>query len=235
MNLRRPAGGFWRVAHRGAAALGPENSLAALEGAFAVGVDMVELDVVESGGELWLAHSVAQLAGDSPTLEQGVAFFARAAPEGVHLDLDLKAPGAEATVLGALGRHGLFERTILTSFHSRALRDARALEPGIVTGLSYPNDRYGLHTRRPLAPFVAPGLATLRRALPARIGGMVRRAQAEAAMLHHALITPGLVERCHRNDVAVFAWTVETDADLRRVTSAGVDGVIVDDPSLFGG
>jgi glycerophosphoryl diester phosphodiesterase len=235
VNLRRPAGGLWRVAHRGGAALGPENSLAALEAALGAGVDMVELDVVESGGQLWLAHSVAQLIDDSPTLEQGVELFARVTPEGVYLDLDLKAPGAEATILDALARHDLLERTILTSFHSRPLRDARALEPGITTGLSYPNDRYGLHTRRPFAPFVAPGLAALRRALPTRIGGMLRRAQAQAAMLHHALITPALVERCHENSAAVFAWTVEAEADLRRVASAGVDGVIVDDPSLFGG
>jgi glycerophosphoryl diester phosphodiesterase len=32
----------------------------------------------------------------------------------------------------------------------------------------------------------------------------------------------------------VLAWTVEDDTALRRVLAAGVDGVIANDPRLFG-
>jgi glycerophosphoryl diester phosphodiesterase len=44
-DLRRREHGIVRVGHRGAAALAPENSLAAIEAAAAVGVAAVELGV----------------------------------------------------------------------------------------------------------------------------------------------------------------------------------------------
>ena len=55
MSLPKPPGGFWKVAHRGASALAPENSLAALEAALAAQVDIVELDVLAVEGALRLA------------------------------------------------------------------------------------------------------------------------------------------------------------------------------------
>jgi glycerophosphoryl diester phosphodiesterase len=234
VNLLRPRGGFWKVAHRGGAALGPENTLAAVRAALARGVDMVELDVVEAEGELRLAHSAAQ-AGGAPSLEEALGLFRADVPSHVALDLDLKSPDSAEEVLAALGRHRLLERTLLTSFYAHALRAAHALEPALPTGLSYPNDRYGLSERRPFAAFVGPGLGALRRALPLRIDWMLGRARANAAMLHHALVTAPLVERCHRRGAAVFVWTVESEEDLQRVVSARVDGVIVDDPGLFDG
>ncbi|MEO8291214.1 MAG: glycerophosphodiester phosphodiesterase, partial [Gaiellaceae bacterium] len=106
---------------------------------------------------------------------------------------------------------------------------------GLATGLAYPNDHYGLSEHRALAPFVRPGLEALRIALPLRINRMLARAGADAAMLHHALISARLVERCHRRGAAVFAWTVEAEEDLERVLGAGVDGVIANDPGLFDG
>jgi glycerophosphoryl diester phosphodiesterase len=62
---------------------------------------------------------------------------------------------------------------------------------------------------------------------------MLAAAGAEAAMLHHALVTPRLVARCRAAGAAVFAWTVETRDDLARMLAAGADGVIANDPSLF--
>ena len=55
--LRRGERGIVRIGHRGAAALAPENSLAAIEAAAGVGVDAVELDVLRrADGILVLGH-----------------------------------------------------------------------------------------------------------------------------------------------------------------------------------
>ena len=55
--LRRGERGIIRVGHRGAAALAPENSLAAIEAAAGVGVDAVEVDVLRrADGTLVLGH-----------------------------------------------------------------------------------------------------------------------------------------------------------------------------------
>jgi glycerophosphoryl diester phosphodiesterase len=233
VNLPRPAGGYWKVAHRGASALAPENSLEALEAALAAEVDIVELDVLAVDGALCLAHSAAQLRQESPMLDDALAVFASMAPAHVWLDLDVKTPGHEPALMQAVAAHGLSRRTLLTSFHREVLRRAKRIEPGLATGLAYPNDRYGLSGRRPFGLFVGPGLRVLGAALPARIQKMLALAGAEAAMLHHALVTPKLVARCHEAGAAVFAWTLETPDDLRRVLSAGVDGAIANDPSLF--
>jgi len=42
------------------------------------------------------------------------------------------------------------------------------------------------------------------------------------------------VERAHRLGAAVLAWTVDDEPTLRRVVTAGVDGVITNDPRIFG-
>ena len=233
MSLPKPPRRYWRVAHRGASAIAPENSAAALEVALTSPVDMVELDVVADGERLRVAHSAAELSAESLDLSEALDAFARLARPEVWLDLDVKSAGFEADLLAALRDHGLLERTLVTSFHGEVLRAARQLEAGIAVGISYPNDRLRLSEKRALEPFVDPGLALLRIPLPLRVGRMISRVSADAAMLHHALVTPRVVERCHAAGAAVFAWTVETDEDLRRVLAAGADGAIADDPSLF--
>jgi glycerophosphoryl diester phosphodiesterase len=233
VSLPRPAGGYLKVAHRGASALAPENSLAALEAALAAEVDIVELDVVEAEGRLRLAHSAAQLRRGSPALEEALELFAETARPTVWLDLDVKTPGHEQAIAQAVRAHGLLERTLVTSFQAKVLRTIKDLEPLLATGLAYPNDSYGLSQRRALESFVGPGLRVLGAALPWRIGRMLASAQAEAAMLHYVLVTPRVVARCRDAGVAVFAWTVESEDDLRRVVTAGADGVIANDPSLF--
>jgi glycerophosphoryl diester phosphodiesterase len=58
IELRRPAGQFARVGHRGASALAPENTLPALELAVELGCDMLEFDVLDLvDGTVVLAHS----------------------------------------------------------------------------------------------------------------------------------------------------------------------------------
>jgi glycerophosphoryl diester phosphodiesterase len=233
VTLPKPEGAYLKVAHRGASALAPENSLAAIEAALAANVDMVELDVLAAEGGLRLAHSEAQLDEESPRLEEALDLFATSAPAGVWLDLDVKTPGHEPALVQAVAARDLLARTFVTSFHAEVLRAARRLEPEIATGLAYPNDRYGLSERRPFGLFVSPGLRVASAALPARIGRMLASARADAAMLHHALVTPRLVARCRAAGAAVFAWTVETREDRERVLAAGADGVIANDPSLF--
>ncbi len=58
LELRREPGRPLRIGHRGAPALAPENTIASLERAVAHGVDVVEIDVLDThDGELVLAHA----------------------------------------------------------------------------------------------------------------------------------------------------------------------------------
>jgi glycerophosphoryl diester phosphodiesterase len=232
MNLRRE-GRVLRIGHRGAPALAPENTIPALAAALDHGVDLVEVDLIERGGSLWIAHSLEQITPETPGLDEALVFFSENAPNEVGLILDLKSGGIEAEVVEALRRHGLLERAVAASFHAGALRNLKELEPGLTTGFSYPLDRARIAKTPLFQPFIRAALAVLRPTLPPRIGRLLARAQADATILNHALVSSRLVERCHARGVAVLAWTVEDEESLRRVVAAGVDGVIVNDPRLF--
>jgi glycerophosphoryl diester phosphodiesterase len=230
VNLRQE-GRVLRIGHRGAAALAPENTLASIEAAIECALDLVEIDVVAHANALRLAHSPAEVRDDSPALDEALALVARA-DAGVMLDL--KSRGIERSAVETLREHQLLDRAVVASFHPASLRAVTEVEPALTTGFSYPFDRAGISERAAFAPLIRVGLSGLRRALPARIAGMLARAQADALVVHHALVSRTLVERCHSRDAAVLAWTIEDDAALARVLAAGVDGVIANDPRLLG-
>ena len=115
------------------------------------------------------ARPAAEAAG-LPALDD-VLDLLRSAGSGVQLDL--KSQRAERPVAEALRRHGLVERTIVSSFRPTTLRALHAVEPGLRLGRTYPQDRTGL-TKRPI--FQPPARAivrVLRRALPRRIAGLL--------------------------------------------------------------
>jgi glycerophosphoryl diester phosphodiesterase len=230
VNLR-PEGGPLRVGHRGAPALAPENTIASLVAAIERGVDLVEMDVVSDRDELRLAHGPERLTEESPLLAEALELVAARAVGAI---VDLKSRGAEARVVGLLQAHGLTDRAVVASFHPASLRAVKELEPALTTGISYPFDRVGIAERPGFQPLIRAGLAGLRQTIPARVGGLLSRARADAALLHHSLISSRLVGRCHARGAAVLAWTVEDEETLARVLAAGVDGVIANDPGLFG-
>ena len=228
MNLRQ--GRVLRIGHRGAAALAPDNTLASIQAAIDHGVDLVEIDVVRYRDALRLAHSEAELGDESPALAEALPLVSGS---GTGLLLDLKTPGAEAPTVDLLRSSGLLERTVVASFHPASLRVLKELEPSLTTGFSYPYDRAGLSRTPVFQPLIRGGLAGMRRVLPARIGGMLARAGADAALLHWGLVSSRLVQRCHALGAAVLAWTIEDEVALRRALRAGVDGVIANDPRLL--
>ena len=177
IDLARRDGRMLRIGHRGAAALAPENTIESLRLAIELGCDLVEFDVHEVEGALVLAHD--QPAGpvpELPTLDEALAFLA-GTEAGAHLDL--KASGAEEAVADALRRHGLVERTVVSSFRPETLRALAAVEPGVRLGLTYPEDRRGLVQRRGVAPLIRPALGGHEGRSPAQDRAPARRSGRE--------------------------------------------------------
>ncbi|CAN5216879.1 glycerophosphodiester phosphodiesterase [soil metagenome] len=233
MRLRAEDGRFLRIAHRGAAALAAENSLAAIEAGLAADVDIVEFDVLEVGGRLVVAHAPELAVPDGPTLDDALELASASRPH-VGLDVDLKWHGFEERVVETIRRHGLVERTLISSCFAPSLRAVRKLEPCLATAFAYPFDRYRASERRVVPEaLVRASLAGMKWALPARVQRMLVRAEADVATLHWLVISPRLVERCHAMGAAVWAWTVNDANVIESVAAAGVDGIISDDPRLF--
>src|SRR5689334_21465011 len=107
-----------RVGHKGADLIAPGNTLASFDAALAAGVDMIEFDVLreEHGNQLFLAHDYKDITRRAAlTLEEGLAHLAGPEFAGIELDVDLKLPGYEASVVDALRDHGLVERSLISS------------------------------------------------------------------------------------------------------------------------
>jgi glycerophosphoryl diester phosphodiesterase len=227
MKLRRE-GRPLRVGHRGAAALAPENTLEAFEAALAHGVDAIEFDVVRGEDRLEVAHEPG--ARGAPALDEALEFLRT---HDVAAHVDLKAVGREDELVAAIRRHDLVDRCVVSSFRAPSLRAIAALEPSLARAFTYPEDRLGISRRRPLAFLVRGGLFAMRRVLPRRIATMVERAEASAATLHHALVTPAAVAACHARGLAVWAWTVNDPTVAARLETWGADAIISDDPRIF--
>jgi glycerophosphoryl diester phosphodiesterase len=230
IRLLRGDGPPLRIGHRGAAGLGPENTLASIDAAVKVGADAVEIDVLpRRDGALVLAHAV-EAAETAATLDEALELLA---PMRVGVQVDVKYAGYEAAVVEALRRHRLLERSFVSSSSLPSLLAFAAAEPTLPRSLTYPEDRHGLTNVAALQPFVSGGLAVLRTALPYRLPAWLGRSRAAAATLHHSVVSERTVERCHALGIAVLAWTVNEPELVKSLVVAGIDGIISDDPRIL--
>jgi glycerophosphoryl diester phosphodiesterase len=255
IELRRREGAVLRIGHRGAAALAPENTLRSFRAALAVGVDLIEFDVLDLvRGPLVLAHSdhldevshgaasgrvrrlslaaLRDVAPELPTLDEALAFFADEAPHvGLHVDLKLRVRLDE--LAASVRRFGLESRTVVSGVHVPSLRAVARAAPRVKVGITYPEDRLSISRKPYLWPVVSLGLTSMRASVPFRVPRLARRAGASAVMLQHRLVTESSVGRAHAAGLPVLAWTVDEPDELARVVACGVDGVITNDPRIF--
>jgi glycerophosphoryl diester phosphodiesterase len=232
VNLRRTDGRPLVIGHRGAAAVAAENTLASLEAAVAAGVDLVEFDISpprEGRGDLRLGHSPDELAADALSLDAALGYL-KGHQVGLHLDV--KLPGYEEAVLAAIRRHDLDDSVLVSTAFAVTGRRFAALAPGLPLAIGYPRDRLGVSGVPWPQPLTRAGAFAVRTAMPARIPLLLRWARANTLSLHHALCSRAAVVVAHRLGVPVLAWTVNDAASVRRVTAAGVDGIVSDDPEM---
>jgi glycerophosphoryl diester phosphodiesterase len=119
------------IAHRGASAERPENTLAAFERAIEIGVEWIELDVhADPSGRLVVTHDRPRAGRAYPTLEEALELIRGRAGAMV----ELKTPGRYR-------QHDVVARTVrllgaddvLISFQRDALEEARAQRPHLRT------------------------------------------------------------------------------------------------------
>ncbi len=215
------------IAHRGFAAVAPENTVAAVRAA-ADRADAVEFDVRRCGsGELVVIHDdtidrVTEGTGrvvDCPLEElqrytvldadetiPTLAEVLEALPPDVNVNLELKDEDIAADVLETLADADVPNRVVLTSFLISELRRVRDLEPSQPTGLLVSRDQ-----RRPITTAVELGCAV--------VGAHSRR----------CLLTR-LVPRAKAVDLEVHAWSVPGPTVARILGWRGVDYVSSDRP-----
>ena len=101
-------------------------------------------------------------------------------------------------MLDALRRHGLVERTLVSTQYMRSLVVLRELEPALRLGWSVPRVKKD-YTASPLLRLPAyAGLFHVRRRLPRVAAGHLRAGRCDALMTHWRLVSPQLVEAVRR-------------------------------------
>jgi glycerophosphoryl diester phosphodiesterase len=228
-----------RVGHKGAALLAPGNTLASFRAARDAGVDMIEFDVLserrDGSGELLLAHDYDALREGTPlTLEQGLEHLAGEEFAGIQLDVDVKIPGYGRRVVQALREAGLVERSLVSGMYVEELDAMRALEPALRVGWSVPRLRRDYTTDLLTAIPALVILSGYRALLPRRVRAALLAGRFDAIMAHWRLVTPVLVRAVADGGGELYVWTVDDAAQIARLSAMGVDGIITNDPRLFG-
>ncbi|WP_309491849.1 glycerophosphodiester phosphodiesterase family protein [Candidatus Hecatella orcuttiae] len=215
------------IAHRGASAYEPENTLAAVEAAIALKADMVEVDLrLSKDGFPVVVHDrtvdrttdgsgpVGNLTLDQlkkldagggariPTLEEVVS----AVKDKAGLVVELKEKGLEKKVLESL--KPLRSRVMVTSFFHTALKKVKELDPQVETGIIIKSE-------------------------PLQISQLILQAKANAVFPDYRYVTATMVKEAHRNGFAIIPWTVDEIGEAQRLVRMGVDGIVTNRPNLF--
>jgi glycerophosphoryl diester phosphodiesterase len=243
-----------RVGHKGADLIAPGNTDRSFDAALTAGVDMIEFDVLPEPPPDWrtisvraaerrvwpheplvLAHDWKDASSRAPqTLEEGLEHLAAERFADVELDVDLKLPGYERRVLEALRRHGLLERALVSSQYRSSLTVIRREAPDVRLGWSVPKLRHDPFRRRALLPATLTLLQAMRATLPRLAGRAIRAGACDALMAHWRLVTPALLRSVHGAGGELYVWTVDELGQIQALERLGVDGVITNDPRLFG-
>jgi glycerophosphoryl diester phosphodiesterase len=229
------------IAHRGASAYAPENTMPAFELAVRQGADMLELDVQRTAdGALAIFHDDTterwdgrqRLAADCTLTElqaldiggakvatlAEVCAFAR--ERGVRLNVELKGAGFGADVARMLRAERVEELVLISSFEEAALMEFAAASPNLPRAYLMGTETYRPDVRaRESWPF-----------------GALRRT--ESAAWHPAYQLPmltWLIPRVRRAGFQVNVWTVDDVQWMHKLVALRVDGIITDTPDVLRG
>ncbi|MCC8363376.1 hypothetical protein LK996_09860 [Lysobacter sp. A6] len=229
LDAATPQSPLW-IAHRGAAALAPENTLEAYRAAWASGLRALEQDVrVLADGTLVVMHDATV---DRTTTSQG-AVDAMDVDAFRRLRVDVRAHPAFGHDIAP----PLFA-DVLAEFRGRALFVPEAKAPGSGAALVDALRDAGIPTREALVqafalddllPAVAAGYPAI--FLTARSDAIHEARDAGVRWVGLDRRAPDAVYAAWREaGFRIVAWTVNTPADRDRVLRLGACGLFSDDP-----
>lgn len=230
-----------RIAHRGLALDGAENTLRAFEAALRAGADMLETDTRATRDGLALAvhdEDLARLAGDPRRIdalsahEAGAVRLAGEEPlamledvlgtfRDVPINIDIKSASAIGPAVAAISRTRSAHRVCIAGFDGAVVRRTLAT----------------LHAATGVTAVRSPSRGTIARFLAARAveapDAVISRILAPYGALqvpeHHrgvAIVTAANIAAAHRAGCEVHVWTVDDPGTMQDLLVKGVDGII---------
>lgn len=232
-------------AHRGGSDERPENTWAAFEHAVELGYSHLETDVhLSADGQVVAYHdpdlqratghpgkiadlTMAQLQAIPSPDGRGIPLMRdllRRWPE-ICWNIDAKSDRVTSPLIELIRSEGVSERVIFTSFADRRLEQIRAAGlPHLATACG-PRQVTALR----IASACRPLIPLLRR----------RWASASAVQVppswfkYIPVVDQRLVRLAHEEGMSVHVWTIDDQAEMRRLIDLEVDGIMTDRPSLL--
>ncbi len=221
------------IAHRGASAAAPENTLAAFEEAIAQSTDWIELDVQENAdGVVIVAHDsdFMKVAGVGVKVWNATTEQLRQIDIGSRFAPEFSAertPTLRQALELARGRAGVVIE--LKYYGHRQRLESRVAEVVEATGMQsdvmiMSLEREGLARFATLRPDWSRGLLNT-----ASVGNLTRL-DVDFLALNATAATRSMIRRAHGRGKKVFVWTVNDPLRMSVMISRGVDGLITDEP-----
>lgn len=238
--LRKSAKKTLNIAHRGASAYRPENTIEAFIEAITLGADSIEMDVRQTfDGHLVLIHDEtvdrttdgtgaiskltlkqvkaldAGMGTRIPTLEEVFSHFVQ---DEVILNLEIKSPGIEIKVVEMVHRLYRRDRVLICSFQPSVLRKVKEADRQIKTGLL-------VGRARPIK-----SIAWIKGVFPL---STLRKLRANTLHQHVQLAHSYLITRCRREGIPIYVWVVDEEPEMRRLIRRGIDGISTNRPDVL--
>jgi len=227
------------LAHRGAAARYPENTLEAFSAAIEMGADGIELDVqLSKDGEIVAAHDerLERVCDGTGYLNDHTL------KELKLLDFSKTLPGAVCRIPALSEVFSLVKPSALTI--NIELKNTERLYLELPQKLLALAKEYGMEDRVIYSSFNHYSLLHIKKLNPAaKIGllyeyGMIdpwvyaNYVKADAVHPHYYVIAalPETVKRCHDNGLMVNVWTVDDPDAIKLMLKCGVDTIITNKP-----
>lgn len=219
---------FIKIAHRGASAYEPENTLRSFERAIELKADMIELDVRYSlDRHLVVVHDAKvdrttdgtglvalKTLSELKELDAGMGEKVPTLEEVIELGIgrikfvvELKEDGVEDEVVDLINKNNLLEDVFIISFKPMRLKMIKELEPKIRTGLIL--------------------FASLN---PIRLA---KDCGADVVAPFHWFITKGLIDRARKSGLYIFTWIVDEASKAQRLREIGVSGIVTNKPDII--
>jgi glycerophosphoryl diester phosphodiesterase len=219
-------GKLLRIAHRGYV---PENSMLGFKNAIARGCDMIECDVrlsvdkypviihdktvnrtTKETGYVHCLHKYELENYGVPSLELMLEWLTTI-DASIYVAFELKDLGTVSAntllldnTLHLLQKYNVIKRSIIISFNSKIVQDAKNICPDICTGFIYGNTSTFLRN-----PFYT-----------------VRNIKADILWAHHSMIKPLL--HLNKDNIPICIWTVNKISDIT-CFDKNVIGIVSDD------
>lgn len=224
-------------AHRGFSGKYPENTLLAFKEALKLDIDGIELDVHKSkDGKLVVIHDedvkrTFQGNGEIKNLNYDELLKLKCSKNGFEENLECRIPlleevldlikdrdiilnieikndivsydNIEFDVLNLINKYEVKNKILISSFNHKALRRVKELQGDINIGVLYEEE----------------------------IPNVIEYAKEIGAYAIHpckSLITDEIVKEAHDNNIKVNVYTVNKEADVKRLNSWNVDGIFTD-------